>query len=192
MSINLTSSVPIKPARLTNLRTGAFLTFLYNPSSIGIKKGNNWNEEPTPGFADPLIAWASGKVATVKFTLQLCAESRLRLSGVNLTNGLSPYTVESGLDLDITGEIELFQSWEMPVDPSLPGSDGAPDRLVFNMGPLFRGVVCWLYDLDINVTALGPEGAPARADCNIVLARKHDTARFASHVWTPPTEGFQT
>lgn len=180
----------IKPARLTNLRTGDFLTLLYNPPSAQLKKGSNWGEEPTPGFSDPQIAWASGKVATVGFSLILCAESRLRFSGANLGNGLSPYTTEDqATAVDITGEINLLQSFEMPVDPGLPGSDGAPDRLVFNYGPLFRGVVCWLYSLDIDVTAFSAEGAPVRASASITLARKYDQNRYASDVWTSPFGG---
>src|SRR5262249_13192662 len=126
---------------------GNFLTFLYNPQTVTEKKGSNITEDPIPGFSDPLLRWASGKVRVITFELDLDGESRIRRTGVNLGNAAANEPIDPK-GLSIQGEIEFFRSLEYPVDPSLPGADGGVDKVLFYMGSTYPGVLAIVESTD--------------------------------------------
>ncbi len=179
----------VKRGRLTNFRTGNYVTFLYNPTSLSETKGNNLSEDAIPGFSDPLIRFASGKARVVTFSLEIDGESRIRRSGVNLLNGARPEPIENALGFSIAGEIEFFQSLEYPVDPSLPGSDGGPDKVVFTLGPMYDGVLCVVEQVPVTITEWDPELNPTRATLNLTLKAINIPQQYAHHVWKPPIGG---
>ena len=175
--------------KLSNLRTGNFVTFVYNPSALQDRKGNNYSEEAIPGHSDPIIRWASGKSRELSFTLELCGVSRILRTGVNLGNGAASNEIDPK-GFSIQGELEFFQSLEHPTDPKLAGSDGGPDRVVFTMGPMYAGRVCVLTDLSTNVIEWDPDLRPVRATVQFTLKEISDKSRYANTVWSPPFEGF--
>jgi len=185
--------------RVTNARTRNFVEFMLNPSSIKETKGSNFVENPTPGFSDPKQDWASGKVSTIKFDVDLCGETGLRIRRANLTNGAFPDKTlqEAATTYSIAGEIEFFESFMFPVDPELATRGiggrkvGGPDKAIFTFGRRYQGVVCWL-EVDVDISEFTPELDPSRAKLGFVLRRISDTNRFAHTVWSPPAglEGF--
>ncbi len=178
--------------KLANLRTGNFLTFVYNPRTLQDRKGNNYSEEYTPGHSDPIFRWASGKARELSFTLELCGVSRILRSGVNLGNGAASNDIDP-LGFSIQGELEFFQSFEQPTDPRLPGSDGGPDRVVFTMGPMYAGRVCILSDLLVNTLEWDPDIRPVRAVVQFSLKQVNfGESQYANTVWSPPYEGTLT
>lgn len=178
--------------RLTNYRTGNYVEFLYNPTSISKKQGVNLSEDNLPGSSDPLVHFASGKARSVTFSLQLCGESSLRLRGANLTNAIEADVEEDPTEtLSIAGEIEFYESFTYPVDPELPGSDGGCDKLVFTFGRTIRHFLCVMEELDVNVTQFTPSLQPYRATLNLTLKRVATETTFADRVFAQTYEGYK-
>jgi hypothetical protein len=188
--MNFTPQQRTARGRITNARTANFVEFLYNPTKISDKKGVNLSEDLIPGFATPLIHYASGKTRVISFSLFLCGESSLRFRGVNLLNGARPEPVEKALDYPITGELDFFRSFEYPVDPSLPGSDGGVDKVLLTYGPRYQALKCIMESADIEETEWNPKAEPTRATISFVFKVPSDAQEYANSIWKPPLEGF--
>jgi hypothetical protein len=185
------SAPKVKRGRLTNYRTANFVEFTLNPTQIRDSKGNNMVEQGIPGFSDPFVMWASGKARVISFDLDLCGETRLRTIGNQLTNGASnSNNPETAFGLTINGELEYYMSMEYPVDPTLPGSDGGPDKFVFTYGGLYRAVLCFV-SVNVVSTEYDPNLDATRGTVSVTLTRLTDKTIYAHEVWSPPVEGLR-
>jgi Contractile injection system tube protein len=178
----------VKRGRITNKRTANYVEFLYNPTSISDKKGNNWVEDASPNQAHPLIHFASGKVRNITFTLNLCGESRIRRSGATLTNGA--FADDDPTSMSIAGEIEYYQSLEYPVDPKLPGSTGGPDLVLFSFGRRYNALECAM-EVGVDESEYDPNLNPTRAALQISLKVVKAAQEYAHDVWFPGLDGFR-
>ena len=63
-------NVPTK-ARLLNLRTGQFVTFIYNPPGFQVKETTNWAQVEIPGSSDVYYQFITGGAMTIPLSLFL-------------------------------------------------------------------------------------------------------------------------
>lgn len=178
--------------RLTNARTGNFIEFLFNPTTVSVSAGSNLSKDPIPGADAPLIRWASGKERSIKFTLQLDGGESLRFRGANLTDLFSngdnqddPFET-----LSIRAELAFFDSFSKPARLDLAGSDGGADKVVLNLGSYFDTVVCYLEDAPIKITHWSPTMAPVRAEVSVSLVEVNPVTVFSDEVSNFDYEGY--
>lgn len=196
--IDLTAG-KVQRGRLTNLRTGEGMSFALNPSTIRLAGGSHIAEDAIPGFSDPLLRWMSGKTKTISFTLFHDGEITLRVKGNQFVNnakttseGQPPKTwgagentafVDDPQGYSIAGALEFLDSFQYPVDPEEPGSDGGADRLVLSFGSYLRGVVCVLDTLSHEITEFDPDLNPTKAKSDITLKRYVIENVYAGKIW---------
>jgi len=176
--------------RITNYRTGTFLEFLYNPTEVTEDFSVTLSEDPLPGASDPIIHFASGKAKAIKFQLQLCGESSLRLRGANLINSARNDTVNPGATYSIAGEIEFFQSFAYPSDRKAPGSDGGTDKVIFTLGRLWPGILCAQEGLSVKVSEWDPDLNPTRATLDLSYKRVVTETIFSNQVFSVDYPGY--
>ncbi len=63
-------SVPTK-ARLLNLRTGEFLTFIYNPPDLRTNENTKWGQVEIPGAANAYYQFITGGETTIPLSILL-------------------------------------------------------------------------------------------------------------------------
>lgn len=183
--------VPITKGRLTNIRTGVFVAFLYNPASIKKSRGINLHSDPLPMTSDPLIRWMSGGDTNVSFTIELCGESSLRFRGANIVNSReSDVEEDPGSTLGVDGELEWLESFTYPVDPSLPGSKGGADLLVFSYGRAFRHYTCAMAGFEVTYKQFTPDGRTMRASVGLQLRKVETRTVFSDEIYSAGYEGF--
>jgi hypothetical protein len=167
--------------RITNERTAAVYQFTINPAGFKDKKGSYIEEDPIPGFSDPKLAWAGGKVSTVRLHVELDAELTFKEKGAAFFN-----RTDENYDPDqftIRNEIAFFNHFQYPGKPE-NGGRGA-DVLLLTYGSYFQGAAFFLDDIDIDVFELSPEGEPTKARIDLVLKRIIDDNTFAEDVFQP-------
>lgn len=179
------TSPKVKRGRFTNYRTHAFVEFLYNPTTIKEKPGVNLSSDDIPGASDPLLRFASGKGRPIAFDVQLCGESSLRRRGSNMINAAhNEDAVNGDGGYSIAAEIEFFEQFTYPTDPALGGT-GAPDLVVFTFGRRYRGILCTMEDLDIDVFEFDPDLNPTRANLSVSLKRYVTRTIFSNEIYLP-------
>lgn len=181
MEIDFTAKKHVQ-GRITNYRTAHTLEFMLNPEKIIYGKSANQSDDSMPGRADPLIRWASGGVSSISFQLKLDGYIGNWKRGRPFQNSAVPGTPHY---LSVQGDLDFLESFMFPVDPSIPGSDGGPDKLVFTFGSQFPGVVCTMDSFSAEVTAYTPKLEPMRATVSLSLKRYVTTNRFAHTIWSP-------
>lgn len=185
--------------RLTNERTLATLQFGLNPTSIKVTQGANLAEDMIPGSSDPIARWMSGKGTVLSFQIVTDGEINLRTLGLQMGNGsntveTAPRTWGAGpgqvalatdqFSYDISGTLEFLDQFMNPVDPSLPGANGGPDRVVLSFGAYLRRVICVVHDLEHDITEWSPDLAPVKATTTIKLRVYETKSTYAHLVWT--------
>lgn len=174
----------VSRASITNFRTADKMEFSLNPSSVKETKGDPWAIDGIPGTSDPKLAFGSGKVSTIKFSLNVDAEVTLRRRGVPFGNGASVSRPMSQKSYSVAGEIAFLESFTFPADTA-EGGNGAPDTLIFRMGSRYPGIVCLMATCDIDITQFTPQLEPARAKLDITLYRYVFENRVSSVIWRP-------
>jgi hypothetical protein len=84
----------------------------------------------------------------------------------------------------VAGEIQHYRSLLYPVSQEEGGS-GDVDRLVLNYGTLFQQVVCYVSDVDEDITQLSPELEPVAASVRLSLTVDEGPKTiFSNEIWT--------
>jgi hypothetical protein len=180
MAISFYGGPKIVKGQLSNYRTGDSYTFTMNPESISAPFSANVSEDNIPGFSDPLVRFASGKVKDLKFKLKLSGEMRLRQYQRQFANGADGST---GLgDFNIKGEVDFLEAACSPTDPSL-GGDGGLDRFVFTFGSRHPGVVVFVTSADVEEKRWDYQLNLTEAEVSITLKRIQDESVYASDIW---------
>jgi hypothetical protein len=168
---------------ITNMRTAFTRPFSINPHTIKSRGGANVPDTPVPGFSDPLLCFASGKVTTISFTLDIDGEMTLRKFGIQMANAVHPE--RDRYSYDISSELEWYDSLRFPVDPSDPGvgNDAGLDRVILSFGSYFPGVVCFVEDVEHEIIEFAPDLAPTKSKTSITMKRIADVSRFSRMIW---------
>lgn len=177
------TSKKLTKGRITNARTGVSKVFSINPHTVKTKNGVHLTEDPIPGFSDALLRFAAGKARDIRFTLDIDGEMTLRKIGVQTLNVNQPER-DVYASFSISGEIEWYESFTFPVDPTLAGSDGGLDIAIFSMGTHLNGIQCFIEEVETEITEWDPTLEPTKAKLHIVMKRIADENRFADTVWS--------
>lgn len=180
----------VRRGRMTNFRTGRFLTFVYNPPSIEEKKSANLVIDAIPGDGDPLVRWASGGPNHIRMDLNVDGDGRLRRGGAQLFNGakgVNEFPIsDASKTYSIAGEIEFFEQFLHPVSQNVRGGTGAPDDIIFTMGRRYQGVRCTMVDVDIRIIEFDSELNPSKAHIKIAMVRRNIRSRTSGDIWDIP------
>lgn len=169
--------------RITNYRTGDYVNFHLNPSTISEKKGVNLVEDSIPGGSQGLLRWASSKTGVITFSLDLDAEISMRKRGRNMINFAEDDTVDDTNRYSVDAECEFFASFQFPVDPTILGRSAEPDKVIFTFGRAFAGVLCVVESVDITYREFSPTLCTTKAKVDLTLKRYAIETIFANQVY---------
>lgn len=118
------------PGFLMCLDVGGVLKFQYNPEDVTEKETANWVNVSIHGMHNPRLQYSSGEGRTISFTLKMYKNY----------NGQS-----------VGDRVRWLRSLVYPNTgagyPLRP-----PTRVAFNLGSDYRGVICVVTDVSINVS----------------------------------------
>lgn len=183
-NVSFTQTLSVRGS-ITNVRTGYFYRFELNPQPVDDPWGANMAEDPIPGFSDPYLRFASGKLKTVSFKLFMDGEITIRKFGQQFGNGLQPQR-DLQNSYSISGAVEFFQSLTQPTDPTESGADGGLDRCVFAYGSHWAAVQCFVKEANFSCTMLDVNLEPIKGTMHLRLDRVVDTNTYSNQIWSPP------
>jgi hypothetical protein len=164
---------------LTGYQSGARLEFMFNPSQISDKKAINFGRTQVPHVSHPVYQFGSGGERAIAFQLYLDGDR----GSLALRGGSQ----------DISPQVRLFRALMYPaaLETAQTGGDTSPywvarppEKVIFNYGTMWQGILCVVTQADITGTFFSPSGELVRCTLDIGLEETPPLPVFANDIRT--------
>jgi hypothetical protein len=165
----------ITKGALTGYQSGARLEFMFNPSQISDKKAITFGHTQVPHVSHPVYQFGSGGERAITFQLYLDGDR-----GAMALRGGSQ---------DLSAQVRLFRALMYPAALDQGGGNTSPywiarppEKVIFEYGTFWRGILCVVTQADIVGTFFSPSGELVRCTIDIGLEETPPLPVFANDI----------